>query len=862
MGLFMGKSSEGFAANPGKVSIGIAMLYILASGICYFLADLLLHHTSRTNAELFKLHTTVWCAFVLASAGLIQWLVRRNMATLRLGDQRARAQLSFLQTLIDNIPSPIFYKDREGRYTGCNLAFESFLGMTKQELVGKTVYDIAPKDLADRYFEMDEALFINPGVQVYESSVVYAGGSRHDVIFNKATFNGPDGSTGGLVGVILDVTERKRAEEMLAESEEFLSSTIDCIQDGISILDDELRIIRVNPMLERLFADKMPLVGQKCHVAYHGRTEPCETCPSLETLRNGMPSSKVFSMNINGNDHWLELHTFPLYDAKNDRITGVIEYIRDIAERKRAEEALATAENKFRSLVEQSLVGAYIIQDSKFVYVNPKMANIFGYTQEELTSGVSHLDLTAEKDRPLAAENVRKRVIGETKSIQYEFQGLRKDRSTVEVEVYGTGIMYGGRPAVIGTLLDVTARKRAEEELKDSEERFHQIYTQNWDAVILFRLDNFAIIDANPAAMDLYRLSHEEIINVFPSSLIDLPDFKKLIDMVPHDDRSRSFQLDKAVALRGDGTKMIVSLRAKVLRLRDEYVVYCSARDISKRVRMEEEIKNTQANLIHTNKMTSLGMLASGIAHEVNNPNNYINVNASMLADVWRDASPILHRSYEENGDFSLGGLPFSEMDSLAPRLIAGITEGSRQINDIVNNMRDFVKSGKGSLDGKVDVNRVIQDATSILWHHIHRHTDNFRLSLQEDIPPARGNSRQIEQAVINLIMNALQALPDKRAAVFAESSFDPLKGRIKLTVRDEGKGMDLDVRERLKEPFFTTRIEDGGTGLGLYISDTIIKEHGGSLEIESSPGKGTTATINLSVMDQYAFKCSAPRSD
>jgi PAS domain S-box-containing protein len=130
-----------------------------------------------------------------------------------------QAQLGFLQTLIDTIPSPIYYKDRQGRYLGSNGAFADSLGLTRDQLVGKAVYDVAPKDLADRYFEMDEALFDNPGVQVYDSSVLFADGSRHDVIFNKATFTDADGGVGGLVGVILDVTERKKAEDMLAERE-------------------------------------------------------------------------------------------------------------------------------------------------------------------------------------------------------------------------------------------------------------------------------------------------------------------------------------------------------------------------------------------------------------------------------------------------------------------------------------------------------------------------------------------------------------------------------------------------------------------------------------------------------------------
>ncbi|HYS43872.1 MAG TPA: PAS domain S-box protein, partial [Geobacteraceae bacterium] len=606
-------------------------------------------------------------------------------------------QLGFLQTLIDTIPSPIFYKDRGGRYLGCNLAFGIYLGLEREQLIGKTAYDLAPPDLADRYNEMDEELFANPGVQVYESSVVYADGNRHDVIFNKATFTAKDGLVAGLVGVILDVTERKKAEYMLAEREEFLSCIIDSIQDGISILDEELRIVRVNPVVERWISSEVPLVGRKCHEAYHGRTELCEPCPAIETLRTGKPAFKVFSRLLNNSEVWLELSTFPLFDSKKSRITGVVEYIRDVTERKWAEDSLVLAEEKFRSLVEQSLVGTYIIQDGRFVYVNPKMAEIFGYTQEELTSGITHLDLTAEEDRPLAAENVRRRIAGEVQSVQYGFRGLRKDGATIYAEVYGNSTQYNGRPAIIGTLLDVTVRKRAEDALNESEERFHQIFVQNEDAIVLIRMDNFAIIDANPAAEELTGYALRELWELTPSSFIDQEDFRRLIDAIPIDDYSRSFQLDSATCTREDGSTMVVAIRAKILRLRDEYIIHCSIRDITEKTRLKEEIETTQAKLIHANKMTSLGMLASSIAHEINNPNNYIAVNASMLADVWQDAAPVLRRHREEHGDFPVGGLPCSEMEELAPRLFNGIAEGSRRINAIVTNMKDYVKPDERS---------------------------------------------------------------------------------------------------------------------------------------------------------------------
>jgi PAS domain S-box-containing protein len=756
-----------------------------------------------------------------------------------------QSQLAFLQTLIDTIPSPVFYKDRAGRYTGCNLAFSTYLGRNREELVGKTVYDLAAKELADRYSEMDEDLFTNPGVQVYDASVIYADGSRHEVTFNKATFNSQDGQVEGLVGVIIDLTERKKAEDILAEREEFLSNILDSIQDGISILDEELRLIRVNPVIEKRFSNRMPIVGRKCHEAYHGQVEPCETCPTLQTLRSGKPSFKIFPTVENGTEVWLELHTFPLFDSKKSRIKGVIEYTCDVTERKRTEDALIAAEEKFRSLVEHSLVGAYIIQDGNFVYVNPKMAEIFGYTREELTSGMSHLDLTAMQDRPLAAENVRRRNAGEVQSVQYEFQGLRKDGTKNHIEVYGSSIEYDGKPAIIGTLLDVTARSFAQEALRESEERFHQLFVQNGDAIILIRLDNFRIIDANPAAQELFRYDHSELVSLLPSALIGQKGFAALIDAIPKSDPTVVFQFDRAEGIQNDGSRVMIAIRCKILRLREEYIIHCSIRNITEKVQLEEDVRNAQAKLIHANKMTSIGMLASSVAHEINNPNNCISVNAAMLADVWRDAEPMLKTIREEQGEFMLRGIPFSKMQEFAPRLLDGIREGSRRITAIVQNMRDYVKEDKSGCHGSIDVNQLLHNAIAILWHHIHIHTDNFTTDLGEGLPPARGNGQQVEQVLINLITNALQALPDKKSGVHVTTGMENGESII-ITVRDEGKGMDEATLAHLTEPFFTTRTDDGGTGLGLYISASIIKEHGGTLEFQSEPGTGTIAICRL----------------
>jgi diguanylate cyclase (GGDEF)-like protein/PAS domain S-box-containing protein len=128
-------------------------------------------------------------------------------------------EISFRQKLIDTIPSPIFYKDIQGRYIGCNKAFEEYLGTNREELYGKSVFDLSPPELAQKYYEMDQALFDNPGTQVYESSVKYADSSVHDVIFYKATFDDDDGKVAGMIGVFVDITDRKRVESVVSSKQ-------------------------------------------------------------------------------------------------------------------------------------------------------------------------------------------------------------------------------------------------------------------------------------------------------------------------------------------------------------------------------------------------------------------------------------------------------------------------------------------------------------------------------------------------------------------------------------------------------------------------------------------------------------------
>jgi len=270
------------------------------------------------------------------------------------------------------------------------------------------------------------------------------------------------------------------------------------------------------------------------------------------------------------------------------------------------------------------------------------------------------------------------------------------------------------------------------------------------------------------------------------------------------------------------------------------------ARDITQRKMAEEESKAIQAKLVQANKMTSIGLLVSGLAHDINNPNGSILLAAHLLAKSWKDIVPILDKFHVDEGDFSIAGHDYSQIRETLSHHISGIIENSRRIEGIINNLKDYVRIGKANLAIATDINNVVTVSVAILKSHISRHTEHFELDLDDDLPPIKGNPQQLEQVVVNLILNALQALPDKNRGVKVTTTTDHSEEVVIIRVHDAGCGMTKEVLIRICEPFFSTKIDSGGTGLGLAIAHSIIKEHKGTLDFISEVGIGTTAIVKL----------------
>jgi len=274
--------------------------------------------------------------------------------------------------------------------------------------------------------------------------------------------------------------------------------------------------------------------------------------------------------------------------------------------------------------------------------------------------------------------------------------------------------------------------------------------------------------------------------------------------------------------------------------------------DIKARKKAEKEAEQRRRQLIEADKMVSLGILVAGVAHEINNPNNFITMNAPILHSAWEDFLPILEEHYRKHGDFPVAGIPFSEMRQHIPELFSGILDGSERIRKIVFNLRDYARQGISDMDQEIDLNTALRAALVLLANPLKKATDHLSIRYGEGLPQVRGNFQRAEQVIINLLQNAYQSLasPDKRLTV--STGQEPKNGTAFVEVADQGCGISPKNLKRILDPFFTTKRDGGGSGLGLSISAGIMEEHGGRLEFNSQPGKGTIA--------RAVFPITAPR--
>lgn len=481
-------------------------------------------------------------------------------------------------------------------------------------------------------------------------------------------------------------------------------------------------------------------------------------------------------------------------------------------------------------------------------------AEITGYASEAFQADPDlWFRMVHENDREAVKKQAKTALAGEEQPplehrIIHRDGSMRWVKSTIALnkDKHGSLISYDG------LITNISVRKSAEEALRDSEQRYKRLLDSVTGYIYHVRVAGGIAVETThgPGCVAITGYTSEEFE----------ADRELWYRMIHKNDRQTV--LDRAKrALLGEAVPTlkhrIIHKNGAVRWVRNTIVLRKDAvgtvaaydglvSDYTDRKRAEELNEIQRQQLVQADKLASLGTLVAGVAHEINNPNNYILLNAKFLSRGWREIKPILDDYAARNGDFILAGLPYSQIYGKITQLFSGLIDGCKRIQKIVQSLKDFARDDRGSAKEWIDINEVVENAVTIVNTLIKKSTENFSVLAGHHLPKILGNPQQLTQVIINLITNSCQALQDKEARLDIETTHDAESHQVIVRVSDEGIGLPEADLKHIFDPFFTTKRDTGGTGLGLSISYRIVKDHGGELKLSSQLGRGTTTTVTL----------------
>ena len=339
-------------------------------------------------------------------------------------------------------------------------------------------------------------------------------------------------------------------------------------------------------------------------------------------------------------------------------------------------------------------------------------------------------------------------------------------------------LLYLVAIALLGSLLLLFTRLQAKAQaLRTSEEHFRAI-TETASEAIISTDQSWTMVSWNAAATLMFGYDAPEALGTSLLQLLPARCQAALTEWLAQGDapgQPRHLQTPiELLGIRKDGSEFPLDISLSTWTTAQGTYVTGMIRDLTARKHLEEQTRQQELQLIQANKMTALGTLVSGVAHEVNNPNQLVLMNTQMLADTWDDAVPILDAHAQEAGDFQLGGLPYTEIRHTLPLLIQDLHAGAQHIERIINDLRDFARPCAHRLQETVCLNDAVQRGVRLLSHLIQRKTTHFQVDLAESLPPVWGDAQHLEHVVVNLVVNALEALPDSGCGVRVSTRWRP----------------------------------------------------------------------------------------
>lgn len=820
--------------------------------------------------------------------------LQRDNAALR--DRLARAEereyqtRQVLQVVIDTIPHLVAWKDCDSVYQGCNQQFAAIAGFASPAgSAGKTDYDAAwTRAEADWHRQCDREAIESGEAQLHIIETQrQADGTQAWLDTCKIPLRDATGRVIGLAAVIEDITARKQAE---AEQQKLLALTENS-HDFIGVTDAQGRLIYLNPSGCRL-------AGLRDFAA--ARTQfMADFLPPEQRPRFAEIVQSVATHNTYWQGEWqlqnfqtgeridIDMTLFCLEDANGDRLLATIS--RDIRDRKQTERAIQEANARFRRITES--VPGTIFQycqppdDSLgyFTYLSPGCRELYEMEPEVALQHQERLwQMVHPEDLPKLQASV---LLAQKTGLDWHYQYrlvLPGDRLKWLQATSRARRDRDGTVVWDGILLDVTKRQQAEATLRDREQRLNWLFEQSPLAAIEWNKD-FRVVDWNQAATTLFGHSKAEALDKNPAELGLVPiDAWPLVEPLVQqliEGRGGVFNINDN--LTRDGRRITCEWHNVPLRNDEgQFVsVLSKVQDVTEREQAKQllqqqkreleetlqELQQTQLNLIQSEKMSSLGQLVAGIAHEINNPVNFIYGNLAPAAEYVEQLITLLEtyrQQFPDPGDEIAELIDEIDLEFLVDdiaKLLGSMQVGAERIREIVRSLRIFSRVDEAEYK-EADIHAGIDSTLTILENRIKAKPERPGIQVVRDygqLPLVECYAGQLNQVFMNVLANAIDALEERDAErSYAAIREQPsriaictraLGDRASISFADNGPGLPPEIRERIFNPFFTTKPTGKGTGLGLSISYQIVTEkHGGLLHCQSEPGQGCEFIIEI----------------
>ncbi|MGV3756082.1 MAG: PAS domain S-box protein [Verrucomicrobiota bacterium] len=746
----------------------------------------------------------------------------QNIDAQKKAEQHLREQRAMLEGILNSVPQAVFWKDRDSRYLGCNRVFAQAAGFKDTEqIVGKTDFELpwGPRE-AKGYVADDQQVIASKKAKynIIEPTTI-ADGSQRWLETSKTPLLRPDGEVFGVLGVFEDITERKRMEQQLRQERDFSQWTMDALPGVFYVLEKDGRVRMWNPQLERVTGRTSEQInGLNCLELLHPEDHAL-TLKAIEgVFLKGEDQVDARLVALDGSSH---PHHFRGRRIELEGRQCILGIGIDISERMEIEAQLGN-QLRFQQTLMSTIPVPIFTKDLAGRYLEWNLAcEKFMAMKREDSRGKTVTDLAPPE---LAKVHVQKdqELLSQGGIQAYECK-VRSATGELRTAIFHKAILTGqdGQPqGIIGAVLDITELKKVQEHLLLEESALNAAANG-----IVITDATGKILWANPAFTTLTGYATEEVTGLTPQVLKSGRQDSDFYQQMWRTISSGQVWRGELVNRRKDGTLYDEEMTiTPVLDAAGRITNFIAIKqDISQRKQME-------AQYLRAQRMEGIGMLAGGIAHDLNNVLAPILMSIELLKDIHPDAetSDILH----------------------------SLQDSAQRGADIVRQVLTFARGIKGErllLAPKhliKDMGRVAQEAFP----------RNIRVTtnVPADLWNVSGDPTQLHQVLLNLCINARDAMPDG-GTLRIDARNETVSGMpselgiqmadgdyVVLVVKDTGMGIPPELHERIFEPFFTTKELGKGTGLGLSTVMGIVKSHHGYLRINSEPGKGAEFLVYL----------------